>query len=294
MLKMEKNCEIMKNTRSLIRLIDYSYSEIEKIFKIADDLINSNKYENILAGKTVIMFFPESSIRTRITFEKGIYLLGGQTILFSPEALNKKEEIRDVAGYLNNWADAVIVRNKEIQVIEKLALHANFPVINAMTDINHPCEILSDLYSLSKLRDDYLSDYYLFVGKNENIGLAWKEAADVMGFPFIQSCPAGYEIPEVEVIYDINEAVKNADIVCTDSLSVSDLNCFKDYQITKAVMDKAKKGALLNSCPPFYRGEEVSRDVIESPYFVGHEFKKHLLEVQQAVTIYCLNLNIDA
>ena len=125
------------------------------------------------------MFFPNTSIRTRVTFEKGIYLLGGH-----------------------------------------------------MTHVNHPCEMLSDLYALSKRRKD---------------------------------------------------------IICTDSIPQNELEEFKDCQVTKKVMDRANVGALLNPCPPFYRGEEVSRDAIDSDYFVGYEFKKCLLEVQQAAILYSLS-----
>ncbi len=100
------------------------------------------------------MFFPNSSIRTRATFEKGIYQLGGHPILFPTETLDKKEDLRDVCGYLNNWADIVIVRHKDIGVIEKMAEYLNVPVINAMTDCNHPCEILTDMYTFSKIRED--------------------------------------------------------------------------------------------------------------------------------------------
>lgn len=277
---------------SFLRLTDHSKNELEDIFQIADELRNENhKFKHALMGKTIVMFFPESSIRTKITFEKGVSLLGGQTILFPPETLHKKEERKDVIGYLNNWVDAIIVRDKEIRVLDEMNAYANIPIINAMTNVNHPCEILSDLYSLSKIRTNYQNDHYLFVGEKGNIGLSWKEGANAMGFSLKQSCPKGFEMPEIEVIYDINAAIKESDIVCTDSLPASDLSAFKEYQITRKKMDLAHKGAVLNPCPPFYRGEEVTQDVIDSPYFVGYEFKKHLLEIQQAIVLHCLGIN---
>jgi ornithine carbamoyltransferase len=273
--------------KHLIRLTDYNPAEIKEIFEIADALQN-NKYTNILKGKTVIMFFPNTSIRTRVTFEKGIFLLGGQALLFPTETLDKKEELQDVFGYLNNWADLVIVRHKKIEIIEQIARYSSVPVINAMTDINHPCEILSDLYAFSKIRPNLKDDKFLFCGGNGNIGLAWKEASDVIGFDLEQCCGEGYEIEGLVSHYDIEKAIMGKDIVCTDSLQASMLEDFKKCQVTKRVMDKANKGALLNPCPPFYRGEEVSEDVINSNYFVGYEFKKSLLQVQQAIMIYCL------
>ena len=143
--------------KSFVRLTDFSKEELQEIFAIAD---NIGEYKNALRGETVVLFFPSSSLRTRVSFEKGIYLLGGQAILFESATLDKKEDIRDVCGYLQNWADAVVVRHKDIGLIEKMAGALDVPVINAMTDENHPCEMMSDLYSLSKLRADYLQCKY--------------------------------------------------------------------------------------------------------------------------------------
>lgn len=271
--------------KNLIRLSDYTKSDVTEIFKIAD-AIQQGEYRNYLKGKIIIMFFPESSIRTRVTFEKGIYLLGGQTILFSPATLDKKEEIEDVIGYLNNWADGIVVRYKDIQMLEKIARYSKTPVINAMTDINHPCEMLADMYALSKIRKDFINDNYLFVGAKGNIGLAWKEASRLMGFSLEQSCPRGFEIDGITVNYNLEQAICNKDIICTDSLSNENLAEFLDYQITYECMKLANKNAILNPCPPFYRGEEVSEDAINSEYFVGYEFKKYLLEIQQAIIIF--------
>lgn len=273
--------------KNLIRLTDYTANDVYDIFKIADE-IQQGKYQDILKGKSVVLFFPNSSIRTRVSFEKGIYLLGGQSILFPTETLDKKEDLKDVCGYLNNWADMIIVRHKDINVIEKISKYATVPVINAMTDINHPCEMLTDMYALSKIREDFVKDKFLFCGKKGNIGLGWKEASEVMGFELEQCCGKGYEIDGLASYHNINEAVIGKDIVCTDSLPDSILSDFKDCQVTKAVMDMANEGAILNPCPPFYRGEEVSDDAIDSKYFVGYEFKKYLLEVQQAIMMYCL------
>jgi len=273
--------------KDLTRLTDLQLSEVYEIFNIADE-ISTGKYNGFLNGKSAILFFPASSIRTRVTFEKGIYLLGGKSILFPNDALDKKEDLRDVCGYLNNWADIIIVRHRNIQLVEKFAQYSKVPVINAMTAINHPCEILADMYSLSKIRDNLIEDKYLFCGKNGNIGLAWKEASEVMGFELSQCCGTGYEMDDVKVYHDIKTAIQDKDIICTDSLSLKELNDFRDCQVTKEIMSMANKNAILNPCPPFYRGEEVSDDVIQSKYFVGYEFKKNLLVIQQAIMIYFL------
>ena len=273
--------------KNLIRLTDYHTNDIYDIFNITDE-VGQGKYKDILKGKSVVLFFPNSSIRTRVTFEKGIYLLGGQPILFPAETLDKKEDLKDVCGYLNNWADMVVVRHKDINVIEKMSQYLSVPVINAMTDINHPCEVITDMYSLSKIRKNFVNDKFLFCGKNGNIGLAWKEASTVMGFKLEQCCGNGYEIEGLVLHSNIYEAIIGKDIICTDSLPSAILDDFKECMVTLKAMQMANEGAILNPCPPFYRGEEVSADVIDSDYFVGYEFKKHLLDVQQAIMIYCL------
>ncbi len=268
--------------QSFIRLTDFKKEELFGIFRIAD---NIEDYKGFLDGKTVVMFFPSSSIRTRVSFEKGIYLLGGQSILFDPSTLDKKEDLKDVCGYLQNWADAVVVRYKDIDLLDRMSKSMNIPVINALTDDNHPCEMMSDLYSLSKIRDDFLKDEYLFVGASGNIGKAWKEAADAFGFSLTQSCPDKYSIQGIENIADLRKAISGKDIVCTDSFPK---DMAQEYQVTKELMEMANSNAVLNPCSPFYRGEEVSEDVIESDFFVGYEFKQSLLKVQQAILIYCI------
>ena len=273
--------------KTLIRLTDYTPNDIYDIFRLADE-VQQGKYDNILKGKTVVLFFPNSSIRTRVSFEKGIYLLGGQPILFPTETLDKKENLKDVFGYLNNWADIIIVRHKDISILEKIAKYSVVPVINAMTDINHPCEVITDMYALSKIRKDFVKDKFLFCGKKGNIGLAWKEASDVMEFELEQCCGKGYEIDGIKSYNNISEAIIGKDIICTDSLPTNVLKDFEDCQVTTEIMDMANDGAVLNPCPPFYRGEEVSDDVIDSKYFVGYKFKKYLVDVQQAIMIYCL------
>ena len=249
--------------KDMIRLTDYKADDLYDIFKLTDE-VRQGKYQDLLKGKSAILFFPNSSIRTIVTFEKGIYLLGGQPILFSTETLDKKEDLRDVCGYLNHWADIVIARHKDIHLLEKMAEYLEVPVINAMTDVNHPCEMLTDMYALSKIRKDFTKDRFLFVGGKGNIGLAWQEASRVMGFELQQCCGQGYEMGGLMSYNNIYDAVVGKDIVCTDSLPASALTDFKECQVTTAAMKMANEDAILNPCPPFYRGEEVSKEVMES------------------------------
>ena len=276
-------------SKSLVFIDDFSKEEIYEIFKLADEFEDDVSQVNPLEVKTVVLFFPESSLRTRVTFEKGIQELGGKTILFPPEALDKKEKIQDVIGYLENWVDAAIVRHSDIRIVKSMAEHARIPVINAMTSENHPCEIITDLYALSKIHKDIEKKKFLFVGAKGNIGNTWKAASELMGFELEQCCPVGYEIDNINFHTNIDEAVIGKDIICTDSIPNKAKEEFKNYQITLLHMQKANQGATLNPCPPFFREEEVSEDVINSDYFVGYGFKKCLITVQQAILCYLLD-----
>lgn len=275
-------------TNKLVFMKDLSKKEIYEIFKMADSLVNKEGTAGLLSGRTVVLFFPESSIRTRVTFEKGIQELGGKTILFPPSALDKKESIEDVIGYLENWADAVVVRHRDINVVKNMAQYADISVINAMTKENHPCEIITDLYALSKLYKDIENKKFLFVGARGNIGNSWRAASELIGFELEQCCPAGYELENIKAYTNMEDAILGKDIICTDSVPDNAKADFKGYQITLKHMEKANKGAVLNPCPPFFRGEEVSEDVIKSDFFVGYKFKKYLVEVQQAILCYLL------
>jgi len=273
--------------KDFIQLTDLDLSFIHNVFSLADRI---HKETDVLKGKCIVLFFPNSSIRTRITFEKGITLLGGHPVLFPSDSLDKKESIEDVVGYLNNWADGIVVRHNSIKLIKEIAGLSKIPVINAMTNENHPCEILTDLYSISKLRENFINMQYTFIGRKGNIGNTWFEAAQAFGLKFRQFCPKdkNYEIEGANILYDFDEALCGSDIILTDSYPADILIDFLPYQITIDAMRKANKNALLNPCPPFFRGEEVSNDVINSPFFVGYQFKESLLAIQQALITYLL------
>jgi ornithine carbamoyltransferase len=278
---------------NLLDISDLSSHQITEIFELTDR-IRFEKEEHLLSGKTFILFFPESSLRTRITFEKGIKVLGGESILYPPEVLNKRECLSDVIKYLENWADAVIVRHEDLTKIEELSWNASIPIINAMTSENRPCEVLSDLYSISKRKESFKELVYTFIGPAGNISRSWKNIAKVMDLNFNHVCISGNELCEETHNYKfhthIEEILMNSDVVLTDSLTSEfrTKEYINKYQITLERMKLTKQGSILNPCPPFYRNEEVSEDVISSDYFVGYAFKKNLIYVQQAVILYCL------
>lgn len=273
--------------RNLITLNDISEEELFLIFDKAD-YYKEKPFDKRFDEKCFVLFFPESSIRTRVTFERGIADLGGQSILFPSDSLNKKEDYKDVIGYLNNWIDCIVIRYNDLEVIKRLAEYSEKPIINGLSDLNHPCEIITDLYGLYKKDNNFLKYNYLYVGANNNIGYAWKEASEAFGISLMQSSPDEYKIEGIRHNTDIKEAIKYADVVITDSLSKDRVEAFQSYQITKELLISSGKKIIFNPCPPFYRGEEVSADAISSEYFVGYAFKKPLINVQKAIMDFCI------
>lgn len=283
---------------NLISINELSERQVNEILDLATKLKHQDNI-SVLNGKNFVLFFPESSLRTRITFEKGIKDLGGESILFPPESLDKREKLEDVIQYISNWAEGVIIRHSDFSKVQELSRHSPVPIINAMTSENHPCEILSDLFSISEKKGNYRDLVYTFVGPKSNISRSWKSIAEIMDLKFNQVCIKGFELGTDTRNYkfhtELEPILSLSDIVLTDSLP-NDLSTEKyinQYQITLERMKIANKNAMLNPCPPFFRNEEVSSDAISSDYFVGYEFKKNLLYVQQAIILFCLGITLD-
>jgi ornithine carbamoyltransferase len=269
----------------LLRLDDCTMPDLDEVFRLADEFAvgRGPRLDGCAA-----LFFPPSSLRTRVSFERGAASMGLQPISFPPESLDKPEALEDVAGYLASWVDVLVVRHRDITVLEGLAASDALPVVNAMTDDNHPCEVLSDLYAISSARD--LHDLrILFVGPEGNIGRAWAEAARAFGLELTQCCPEDLAISGVRWSGDIDAAVAAADVIVTDSPG-HHAEAMAPFQITAARLEHAPRGVQLAPCPPFERGREVSADALQSGAFVGYGFKKSLLPVQQAVLAWALGI----
>jgi ornithine carbamoyltransferase len=269
--------------RNLIRLDDWSPEDIHQVFSLADKY--QAGYGPRFSG-SVVMFFPPTSLRTRVSFERGAALMNLQTILFPSETLDKPEDLTDIAKYLQPWTDALVVRHPDITKLEQLASTASLPIINAMTDVNHPCEVLSDLYALH--HDHKIQQLrFLFVGADGNIVRAWQEAANVLGLNLIQCCPRSLAAPSASTIEDLHDAIRSADVILTDAHGSFDQR-LAPYRITQELLNEAPEGVLFNPCPPFMRGAEISADALEHRAFVGHRFKASLLPVQQAIMAFCI------
>lgn len=273
-------------SRHLVRLDDFTSEDVAAVFALAD------AYGAGTGPRTdgcAAMFFPSTSVRTRVTFERGAHLMGLQPVLFPPETLDGPDAVEDAVGYLSNWADLMVVRHRDIAVLDRLATSDGLPVVNAMTDVNHPCEVLADVYALSKSRD-VTSARFVFVGADGNIARAWQEISRVLDLSLTQCCPPELATPGAVVVEDPRVALRDADVVLTDGVG-RNAEALAAYQVTPELMALARPGAVLNPCPPFTRGREVSAEAVApGGQFVGYGFKASLLTVQQAVMAYCLGV----
>ena len=269
--------------RHLLSLTDWTRDDLDALFAAAEavDAGDVPQHQGVAA-----LFFPAASLRTRVSFEAGADGMGLLPITLPPETLDKDETLADFARYLANWADVAIVRHRDPSIVGALAAADALPVINALTDQDHPCEVLSDLYGLSRDADVY-SLRFLMVGADGNIARAWRNAGAAFGLSVTQCSPEALRAPDMDWTDDLATAITEADVIITDAPGPH-ANALARYRITAALLDTAPEGVRLNPCPPFIRGREVSSDAIEHRAFVGHGFKRVLKPVQQAVMAWVL------
>ena len=269
--------------KNLLSIKGLTKNDIYQIYEIADHI---DDYKDVLSSKHIVLFFPDNSVRTLISFETAVARLGGKVIRFPATALDKGEKIEDVAKYMDNWVDGVVVRHRSDEFLKELSENVSSYVINAMSASAHPCEILSDLYAFIKRGVDIENDTFVFVGPSGNIGNSYFEASKILGYHFVQVCNKGDEIAGAHVLYVLSEVVKDADVLLTDSLGEAQRENYKKFMIDEEVMKMVKGNVLVNPCPPLHRGFEVSESVIRSEAFVGFEFKACLETVQAAIIVY--------
>jgi ornithine carbamoyltransferase len=269
--------------RHLVTLTGWTRADLGELFERAD------QYRAGTGAGTegaAVMFFPPTSLRTRVSFELGAAEMGLQPIVLPSETLDTDEDLVDLAGYLASWARLLVVRHKDRTVLEKLASAEALPVIDAMTAVDHPCEILSDLYALSQ-GTDVFGLRILFVGADGNIARAWWEAGRSFGLDVRQTCPVDLRVPGMPWEEDLTTAVTAADVVITDAPGRHEGELV-GYQVTADLLDTAPAGVRFIPCPPFVRGREVAENAVDHPSFVGYRFKRFLVPVQQAVMSWVL------
>lgn len=299
-------------TRHLLTIFDLSTKEIESLLIRAVELkaIQKQGIEcRPLKGKTLGLLFEKQSTRTRLSFEVAALQLGGHSIYLSPHQIQmgRGEELRDTARVFSRYLDGVVIRTFEHKMIEEFAGNSSIPVINGLTDIHHPCQIISDMLTILEKKERISGIRLAFIGDGNNVAHSLIEGAAVMGMNIRIASPKGYEpdnrITEIakqkaketgaaiEIMEDPFEAVDNADVVYTDvwtSMGQEDeeskrKSIFKKYRINRELMKKAKGDAIILHCLPAHRGEEITDEMMESPQSVVFDQAENRLHMQKAL-----------
>ncbi|MCX5848319.1 MAG: ornithine carbamoyltransferase [Deltaproteobacteria bacterium] len=295
--------------KDLLNVYDLELADFEKIWAKAKRLkksLKEGKSHASLKGKTLGMIFDKSSTRTRISFEVGMYQLGGIALFLNSRdtQIGRGETISDSARMMSRYLNGIMIRTFAQKSVEELAHYASIPVINGLTDLLHPCQILSDLFTIKEKKASYDKLKIVYIGDGNNIANTWIEAAARLPIELALACPEGYdpdrkimargkkEAKEGITLYrDPFEAAKNADVLYTDvwvsmgqeSEKEERKKIFKNYQINKRLLKEAKKDAIVMHCLPAHRGEEISSDVIEGSQSVVIDQAENRLHVQKAI-----------
>lgn len=290
-----------------ISLADFSGEELLALLDLADELQSrqhAGTDHRLLKGKTVAMIFEKPSLRTRVTFETGIFQLGAQSI-FLETRLGKRETVPDMARNLERWVDGIVARTFSHAHVLELAEHAQIPVINALTDRSHPCQILADVQALRAHKGKDLSSLKVaFVGDGNNVFNSWAYFAARVPINISLVCPRGFEADpdvvaaakadakgDIEITHDIETGVRGADAVYTDvwaSMGQEEeeaqrRQAFSPYQVNAALMAHAKPDAVFMHCLPAHRGDEVTNEVIDAPNSIVFDQAENRLHAQKAV-----------
>ena len=258
------------------------------------------------AGRSIGLVFEKPSTRTRVSFEAAMYGLGGQVIFLSARdtQLARSEPLKDMARVMSRYVDAMVVRTFGQDVIEELAKYSSVPVINALTDLHHPCQILSDIMTVIEKKGPIENLKISWVGDGNNMAHSWIQAAGILGFELILACPKGFE-PDPEILEearqkatkpitltsDPQKAITGADVINVDVWASMGqegelegrLELFTPYQVNSALLAKAPADAIVLHCLPAHRGEEISEDVLESERCVAFDQAENKMHIHKAI-----------
>jgi len=290
--------------RDFLAITDFSRDEIQRLFDLAARMKAGRYGEKPLAGKTLAMVFAKSSTRTRVSFEVGTTQLGGHALFLSAKdiQLGRGEPIPDTARVLSRYVNGIMIRTFDHQEVEELARWASIPVINGLTDLTHPCQVLADLFTVKEHLGGWEGKRIAWVGDGNNMANSWLEAAEVLGFELRLACPEGFEPSrdkferakkkaKVVVTEVPEEAVEGAHVVNTDvwasmgqeGEAEARRNAFKGYTVDADLMKLAYSKAIFLHCLPAHRGEEVTEEVIEGPQSRVFDEAENRLHVQKAL-----------
>jgi len=290
--------------RDFLTVTDLSRDDIARLFDLAARMKSRAYRETPLAGKTLAMIFAKSSTRTRVSFEAGTFQLGGHALFLSAKdiQIGRGEPIPDTARVLSRYVDGIMIRTFDHGEVEELARCATIPVINGLTDLSHPCQVLADLFTVREALGTWEGKRVAWIGDGNNMANSWLEAAQVLGFELRLACPEGYEPnrekferagqhAKVLVTEVPEEAVEGAHVVNTDvwasmgqeAEAEARRNAFKGYTVDAELMKLADPRAIFLHCLPAHRGEEVSNDVIEGRQSRVWDEAENRLHVQKAL-----------
>lgn len=296
--------------RDFLSLLDLQPGELEELFLLTDAL-KADVTRRPLSGRSVAMIFQKPSLRTRVSFEVGISQLGGHAIILSQEGvgIGVREKASDMAELLSRMTAMIVARLFDHTLLMELANRATVPVVNALTDLSHPCQILADVYTMRQHDKLKPGVKVVFVGDGNNVVHSWLELAMLYPMHFVLAAPKGYEPSEeifrqavakgvstVEIILDPGTAVKNADVIYTDvwtsmgqeAESEKRKRDFAGYQVNAALLAQAKPDCVVMHCLPAHRGEEITNEVIEGPQSIVFDEAENRLHVQKAVMVKLL------
>jgi len=296
--------------RDVLRIRDLGRDEADAILALAGRLktkLRAGRPHPLLAGRTLAMIFEKPSLRTRVTFEVGMGQLGGAAIHLAPGdiRLGERESPGDIARNLERWVDLVMARVFSHKSVVDLAAAARVPVINGLSDLHHPCQVLSDCFTLRERRGRLEGLRVAFVGDGNNMVHSWMDAAALFGFEFVLACPPGFEPdptiaaeagPRVTVTHDARAAVRAADVVYTDvwtsmgqeAEADARRKAFRPYQVNEQLVSVAAADALVMHCLPAHRGEEITDAVLDGPQSVVFDQAENRLHVQKAIMVWLL------
>lgn len=293
--------------KHLLKLADLSREEILSILNLADQLKYERKqgiFKEYLKGKKLGMIFQKSSTRTRVSFEVGMYELGGNALFLSNRDLQigRGEPVEDTARVLSRYLDAIMIRTFSQQEVEDLAKYGSIPIINGLTDYCHPCQVLADLMTIRERKGTFKGLKMCFIGDGNNMANSLMVGAVKTGMSFSIACPEGYEPDEKLIAWakengsftmtrDVKEAAADADVIYTDvwaSMGQEEEKAkrekaFAGYQVNAEVMAVAKPDAMVLHCLPAHRGEEITADVFEAHADEIFEEAENRLHAQKAV-----------
>ena len=295
--------------KDFLALSHFSKSELDSLFALTKELKEKQKKgipHRHLEGKSVALIFEKSSTRTRVSFEVGVAQLGGQPLFISSgtSQMGRGEPIKDTARTIARYCDGVMIRTYGQEVVEEFAKHSSVPVINGLTDLCHPCQVMADIMTVIEHKGGYEGLRFAWVGDGNNMANTWVEAAAIFGFDLTLACPKDYQ-PNAKVLQwarshaassitmttDPKEAVKNADVLNTDvwasmgqeAEQQKRLQAFAGYCLDDSLVSLAKPDCIVMHCLPAHRGEEISESVIEGSRSVVWDEAENRLHVQKAI-----------